>query len=639
MILRLAAVFLATLTLCGCGKPRQEEDALPRPLVPPTFNKDIAPILFANCASCHRPGQVAPFSLLAFSDARPRAKAIARATQAHAMPPWLPEPNDPPFVGERRLPRDQIETLQRWADTGAAEGDAADLPGPPTWSGGWQLGKPDLVLTLPRPYVLQPGTHDVYRNVVLPVSLPANRFVRAVELRPGSDQVHHAVIRVDRAHTSRALDGADGQPGFDGMVAEDVQDPSGYFIGWAPGRGPIASPKGMPWPLERGSDLIVELHLIPGRSAAAVQPTIALFFTDVPPATHPVMLVISSKTIDIPAGKPDYVVEETYQLPVDVDVLSVYPHAHYLAKQMDVRALLPGGGTKTLIHITRWSFHWQHDYQYATPVTLPRGTTISMRYTYDNSEANRDSPRHPPVPVIWGPQSSDEMGTLGLQVVPRFSADAAMLTKSISDRQALENVAGAELWVKHGPRSAVNQAALGISYVQVGRYVEAVQHLEEALRLDSRSANAHNYLGGALLALRRGQDALVHFRRAVALSPRDEHLHFNLAKALDQTGHDAEAIQEFGRAIALNPDLPDAHQNLGAALFKQGDLPNAIAALQRAAELAPDTASVHSDLGGALAQAGRFEEAAVQLRRALEIDPGNTPARENLSLLERRLGR
>jgi len=553
------------------------------------------------------------------------------------MPPWLPDPNDPPFVDERRLAPDQIETLQRWAETGAAEGSAADLPRPPAWPDGWQLGKPDLVVTMPRPYVLQTGPHDVYRNVVLPVSIPATRFVRAVELRPGSAQVHHAVIRVDRAHASRALDGADGQPGFDGMVAEDVQDPSGHFIGWAPGRGPIASPPGMPWPLEQGSDLIVELHLLPGRTAAPVQPTIALFFTDVPPTAHPMMFVISSKTIDIPAGKADYAVEETYQLPVDVDLLSVYPHAHYLGKEMDARAILPGGAVKTLIHIKQWSFHWQQEYQYATPVSLPRGTTLSMRYTYDNSDRNRDNPRHPPVPVIWGPQSTDEMGTLGLEVLPRSSAEAAVLAKSISNRQALENVAGAELWVKHDPRSAGNQLALGTSYVQVGRFEEAIPHLEEALRLDARSATAHNYLGGALLALRREQEALVHFRRAVALSPRDEHLHFNLAKTLAQTGQYVEAIREFGRAIALNPSLPDAHQNLGATLFKQGDLPRAITELQRAAELTPDSASVHSDLGGALAQAGRFDDAAIQLRRALEIDPGNAAARENLTLLEPRL--
>jgi Flp pilus assembly protein TadD len=636
---RLATIFLATLILGTCGTSRREETAGPRPLPPPTFDKDIAPILFEHCATCHRPGEAAPFTVLTYADARPRARAIARATEARLMPPWLPDAHDPPFSGERRLRDDQIDTIQRWADTGAAEGRAADLPRPPTWPDGWQLGTPDLVVTLPRPYVLQPGTHDVYRNVVLPVSIPANRFVRAVEFRTGGAPVHHAVIRVDRTQTSRALDGVDGQPGFDGMVAEDVQDPSGQFLGWAPGRGPIVAPEGMPWRLERDSDLIVELHLLPGKSAVQVQPTLALFFTDKPPTREPVLLIISAKTIDIPAGKPDYVIEESYRLPVDVDLLSVYPHAHYLGKEMDARAVLPGGTVKNLIHIKQWSFHWQQDYQYLTPVALPAGTIISMRYTYDNSEGNRNNPRHPPADVMWGPQSSDEMGTLGLQVLPRSSADAATLAKSISDRQALENVAGAELWVTHDPRSAANQAALGTSYVRVGRFEEAVQHLEEALRLDPRSANAHNYLGGALLGLRRDEDALAHFRRAVALSPRDEHLHFNLAKALDQTGRSAEAIREFGRAIALNPTLADAHQNLGAILFKQGHLPEAIAELQRAAALRPDSVAVHSDLGGALAEAGRFEEAGVELRRALEIDPGNMAARENLSLLERRLGR
>jgi len=639
----LGGFVVTALALCGCagGRPERNKEAAAAhtPPATPTFTKDIAPIFFEQCASCHRPGEAAPFSVLKYADVRPRARAIARATQARIMPPWLPDPHDPPFMGVRRLRDDQIVLIQRWADSGAVEGNPGDLPALPVWAEGWQLGRPDLVVSLPRPYVLQPGTHDVYRNVVVPVSIPANRFVRAVEFRAGSTSVHHAVIRVDRSQTSRALDGADGQPGYDGMVAQDVEDPAGHFLGWAPGRGPIVAPEGMPWRLEPGSDLIVELHLIPGSSAVPVQPTLALFFTDKPPTRDPAMLVISSKTIEIPAGKPDYVIEETYQLPVAVDLLSIYPHAHYLGKEMDARAVLPDGSVRSLIHIKQWSFHWQQDYQYATPVALPAGTMISMRYTYDNSDANRNNPHHPAVPVIWGPQSSDEMGTLGLQVLPRSPADLAVLEQSIAARRALENVAGAELWVKHDPENAANQMELGASYVRIGRFADAVPHLERALVLAPSLANAHNYLGGALLALGRPDEALAHFRRAATLAPRDEHLHFNLAKALDETNHPEEAIREFERAIALNSNLAEAHQNLGAVLFARRRIDESLVHFRRAVELRPSLASAQSDLGGALAQSGRFDEALVHVRRALELDPGYAPARQNLDRLEHRVSR
>jgi Flp pilus assembly protein TadD len=630
------SILVALLALSACGEPARQEALRSQPA--PTFTKDIAPILFDHCASCHRPGQAAPFSLLQYADVRPRAKAIARVTLIRQMPPWLPDPGESSFIGERWLGDDQIRIIQRWVDAGALEGNPADLPKLRAWTEGWQSGKPDLVVTMPRPYVLQPADRDVYRNVVMPLSLPAGRFVRAVEFQTAGAPVHHAVIRVDRAHASRWRDGEGGQPGFDGMVSEDVQDPDGQFLGWAPGRGPIVSPEDMAWRLEAGSDLIVELHLLSGKSPIAVQPSVGLFFTDRPPAHEPVMGIISAKAIDIPAGERDYVIEETYQLPVDVDVLSVYPHAHYLGNQMQVRAVLPDGMSKSLIRIRHWSFHWQQDYRYVTPIALPRGTKIVMRYTYDNSTANKDNPHRPPEHVIWGPRSSDEMGTLGLQLLPHSSADRNALVKSFADRQALEDVAGAELAVRYAPDDKGNQTNLGSSYMRAGRFAEAIPHLERALRLDPRSANAHNYLGGALLAEHRVQEALVQFRHASELAPRDEHLHFNLGKVLDEAGQPAEAAREFERAIAINPDLWEAHQQLGVLLFSRNQLTGAVVHLKRAVELAPDSAAAHSDLGGALAAAGRSDEALIQIRRALELDPAYAPAAENLARLQN-LGR
>jgi len=602
----------------------------------PTFAHDVAPILYKHCVGCHRAGQGAPFELVSYADVKSRVTKISRAVQTRRMPPWLPEPMAPGFAGERRLPVEDIDIIRRWADAGGPEGKASDLPAAPLGTDGWQFGQPDLVVTAPRIYQLQPGHEDVFRNLVVPVNLPVTRYIRAVEFRPAGAPVHHAVVHVDRTAASRRLDGLDGQPGFDGMGARDAQDPDGHFLGWAPGRGPIVAPVGMPWTLERGTDLVVELHLLPGERPMAVQPTIGLFFADTPPVRPPTFLRLGSKAIDIPPGAQAHAIEDRLTLPVDVDLLSVYPHAHYLGKEMTVVARLPDGAMKPLLQIKRWSFRWQQDYQYVTPVALPRGTTIAMRFTYDNSTGNEDNPHHPPQQVMSGRRSTDEMANLGLQVVTHSNADRLSLGRAIAAHEVAANVAGAELLVRYNPENAANRTFLGASYADAGRVNDAIVHLTHALRLDPDSANAHNELGSAFLTQNRRGDALAHFRRASALAPSDERLHFNLGKMLAGDGQRAEAAKELEAALRLNPDYADAHNELGVLLFAANRTADALPHLVRAVELAPDSAINHSDLGGALAQSGRFDEARKHLLRALELDPDCAPARENLNRLERR---
>lgn len=599
-----------------------------------TFNKDIAPILFANCAPCHRPGEVAPFSLLTFADAVKHADTVAKETRARHMPPWLPEPGEFPIVGERRLRDDQIDAIQRWVKGGQAEGSPADLLAAPTWIEGWQLGRPDAVLAPERPFTANPSTEDIYRNLVLRTSLKSGAFVRAVEFKTNGAPIHHAVIRVDPTQASRRRDGADGQPGFDGMAWGTVQDPDGHFIGWAPGRGPILAPEGMPWRLDRGADLVIELHLIPSKKRLVIQPTVGLFFTDTPPVRTPVTVKMSSKVIDIPAGQHDYDVTDTYELPVAVDLMGLYPHAHYLGKEMRVTAALPGGAVKSLLHIKEWSFHWQQDYRYAAPIPLPAGTKVTMRYTYDNSDENLENPHHPPVRVVIGPKSTDEMAELGLQLLPKSRADAAQLVDSFAARDNLANVAMGELRVRQAPANAEYQAFLGASYVEVGRFADAIAPLEAALRLDDRSATAHNDLGTALMVVGRLDDALAHFRRAVTLAPRDERMPFNLGNALGRASRRDEAAAAYQRALAINPDFPDAHVNLGSLLSSRGRYKDALPHFERAVELVPESPFMQNNLGSALAALGRFPEAVRHVRRALELRSDYAPALENMRRLE-----
>jgi Flp pilus assembly protein TadD len=626
--LLVAFVFVAPVAFsAGCNRT-------PPPPTPVTFTRDVAPILYANCVTCHREGEVAPFPLFTYADAQAHGTEIAEETLARHMPPWLPEPGEFPIEGDRRLKASDIDVIQRWVKAGMPEGNPGDRPVPPTFPGGWQLGTPDLIITPPKPYMLKPSPRDVYRNLVIPVALDATKYVRAVEFKTGGAPVHHAVIRVDRTAASRRRDGTDGQPGFDGMTMHGAQDPGGHFIGWAPGRGPIVSPQDMPWRLERGADIVLEAHLIPGDEPKAVQPTIGLYFTDTPPTRSPITVRLATKVIDIPAGQSDYVVTDTYTLPVRVTLLSVLPHAHYLGKDMLVTAQRPGGATSTLIHIKEWEFHWQQNYRYVTPIVLPAGTVLTMKYTFDNSDDNPENPTHPPVRVQFGPNSTDEMAELGLQLLTDTTADAVRLVRDFNvhvDKQDLEY---AEHQVRLKPNSPGDLEFLGSLYLTQGRAAEAVTVLQRVLTLDEKTDDAHNDLGNALMALDRVAEALPHFRRASVLSPRDDRIFFNLGNALDQLNRPAEAVAAYERALAINADSVDAHVNLGALLLARGRPKEALPHLERAAALEPDSAMVLNNLASGLATAGRFPEAMQYVRRALAADANYQPALDNFRRLQ-----
>ena len=317
-------------------------------------------------------------------------------------------------------PDADIQRIAAWADAGAPEGDSRHQRQPPAWTDDWQLGKPDLVVELREPYTLEPGTADEFRNFVLPLPLTSTAFVRGIEVRPGNAHVvHHATIGIDRTRASRLLDDADPGPGYDGMFSSGAHSPDSHALGWTPGMTPRLDPPGIAWRLDPGSDLVVQLHMMRAHvhEPETVRPAVAFYFSPAAPDRESIDFRLGSKTIDIPAGDSAYEVTDTYELPVDVQLLSIYPHAHYLAKEMKVSAALPGDRTEQLLWIKRWDFRWQDQYHYAAPVSLPRGTRITMAYTYDNSASNPANPSRPPVRVQYGPQSSDEMGDLWLRFV------------------------------------------------------------------------------------------------------------------------------------------------------------------------------------------------------------------------------
>ena len=322
----------------------------------PTFSHDIAPILYRNCVTCHHPGLNSTFSLLTYADVRPRARLIAAVTKRRYMPPWKPEHGyGPEFQNARGLTDQEIEAIQHWVDEGALEGNAADLPSAPHFVDSFQLGTPDLIIRMPEPYELRADGPDVFRNFVLPIPASTVRYVQAIEFIPGSRAVHHANLRIDETDTSRQLDEKDPAPGYDGLISTTAHYPDGYFFGWTPGQLPPKSPE-LAWRLNPGSDMVVQLHMRPTGVPEHIQVSIGLYFADRPPRLAPAMLRLGKQYLDIPPGAKDYVVTDSYVLPVDLDVYAVQPHAHYRAKEIKGFATLPDGTRQWLLYIRDWDF-------------------------------------------------------------------------------------------------------------------------------------------------------------------------------------------------------------------------------------------------------------------------------------------
>ncbi len=564
-----------------------------------TFNRDIAPILFRYCAACHRPGEAGPFPLLTYTDAKAHARQIAAVTSKRFMPPWLPEPQELKFADELRLSEEQIALIQKWVEQGAVEGVPADLPPAPQFVAGWQLGRPDEIIEAEKPYTLPAGGSDMYWNFIFRTPVDRTRWLKAIEIRPGDKRVvHHANILVDRNQSARRME-ADPRAGFPGMelkIESETFDPDSHFLFWKPGTVPRPEPESMSLRLDKDTDLVLNIHLQPSGKTEKIQPNLGLYFTDKPATHFPLLLQLENdRQLDVPPGEKRFLVTDEFTLPVDVDLLAIYPHAHYLGKDLQALATLPDGTTRTLIHIPQWNLNWQAVYHYADRVPLPRGTTISMRYTYDNSIENLSNPNHPPRRVVAGNRSSDEMAHLWLQVLPHAPPDGA------SDPRMLLQEAMARHNLEKNPADFEAHYNLAAMLQARGAEAEAIQNFELAVRLRPKDATANNALGASLLA----------------------------------AGRIGEAIPYLHAALRVQPDNFDAHYNLANALVSQDKFLEAIDHYRAAIRLHPDDANAEANLGGALAEMGKLSEAKLHFQRALRIDPHHRLARENLEQINR----
>jgi mono/diheme cytochrome c family protein len=423
----------------------------------PTWASDIAPILYQSCVECHRPQQVAPFSLLEYSDAAKRADFIARVTETRYMPPWAPSAPLETFHGERRLTDAEIKTIARWAQAGAPAGDLATAPGKPVFSDRkWTLGPPDLIVRMPRPYTIPAQAEDIYRVFPMPFSLesvdpqvlararvetpggPETDYlaVAAIEVIAGNRRVlHHADVWIDTSGEARRREAAGGEVGFTSFGTPGFP-PAAYLGGRLPGFVPRFLPKGIAaamMPMQ-GADLALQIHYSPTGKPEVDQSEVGIYFMR--QETHRVIESVSLRSfnLDIPAGASNYRVEDTLTIPADSFLLNIFPHMHLLGKSVQATATFPDGTVQTLIEVDQWRFNWQNFYTYREAILLPQGTRIHCVWTFDNSEDNLSNPHDPPQRVQFGPESGDEMCELHLALVPVNLSEWGALIKAREDK-------------------------------------------------------------------------------------------------------------------------------------------------------------------------------------------------------------
>ncbi|MEA3212849.1 MAG: hypothetical protein QOE70_5906 [Chthoniobacter sp.] len=541
----------------------------------PTFNRDVAPILFANCVTCHRPGGLGPFNLLTFADAKKRARQIVEVTASRFMPPWLPARGCVEYLDERRLSEVQIETLRRWVDKGMCEGNPKDLPAAPRWSDDWELGQPDFIATMPELFTLPDEGRDVYRNFVVPLPITRRHFVRAIEVQPGNlHVVHHVGVRFDNTGVCRRLDAKDPVPGFAGMSPGNAVSPYGHSLSWQPGRRATSEADGTQWALDPGTDLVLQLHMRPSGKPEPVQARVAFYFIDAPPSRASFVIGLRSTAIDIPPGAEAYTIEDSYKIPVDVEAVSVYPHAHFLCQKMEGWAELPDGSKACLLRIDQWDFNWQSDYRFAHPIALPAGTKVRMRYTYDNSLHNPINEGKTLRRVQYGAQTSDEMGEFWLTLLLKNAGDISKLDTDYARNWALpDTISQARTMLARNPGDTESRVNLASALAISGRIDEALTELERTIAIDPRCEEAHQMRAQIFNQLKQIDRAKSAFATVLEINP-DNYVALNdLGGLLLAEGQTQRAAEYFERALRANPNDRQAWENLKKArilLERQG---------------------------------------------------------------------
>ncbi|HEU4386150.1 MAG TPA: cytochrome c [Blastocatellia bacterium] len=379
-----------------------------------TFTKDVAPILQKNCQVCHRPGEIAPMSFMSYKEVRPWARSIREKVVGREMPPWFADPKHGEFSNDCRLSQKEIDTITAWVDGGAKEGDPKDLPRNPNFTEGWQMGKPDVVLSMPAEYSVPAEGVIPYKFFAVPTNFTEDKYVQFAEIRQGNrNLVHHIIVDVrypDQGPLPKPgeikleeLGALRGQGG-----GERAGDSDGRLVGWAPGEAPLILQPGQAKLIKKGSVLIFQVHYTTKGVAGTDRSSVGLIFSRVPVEKRVITAGAVARTLAIPPGDPNYESTASFVFKEDSHLESLHPHMHLRGKDFLYRLVYPDGTSRVLLSVPRYDFSWQLTYFFKQPVATPKGSRLECVAHHDNSLNNKFNP-DPTKLVQWGPQTWDEM--------------------------------------------------------------------------------------------------------------------------------------------------------------------------------------------------------------------------------------
>ena len=426
----ITCVFLTALAsdpLVTLSTKPEDAPYLPKPKGTLTFSKDIAPIIFNNCSGCHRTGEVAPFTLLNYDDVKKKGKTIIKVIDKRYMPPWKAMHGFGEFRDERRLSDEQIGMIKQWVEEGAPEGDRSKLPPLPKFPTGWTLGEPDMIFQPAESFDVAAEGRDIYQCFVVPTNFSEDRYISAIEMRPGNRSVvHHVIAYTDTTGKARELDAATPELGYRTFGGSGVRGAE-WLEGWAPGKTPRRLPAGYGLRIPSGADIILQVHYHKTGKSETDRTRMGVYFCKEPVDKHVRVARLLAFPLIIPAGDSNYVSHASLTVPKDVTVLSVMPHMHLLGREMTVAATLPDGSDVPMVRVPDWDFNWQISYAFKRPLKLPAGSKVSLIARHDNSADNPRNPSAPPALVKWGEQTTDEMCIAFFS----YTVDAEHLTKGI----------------------------------------------------------------------------------------------------------------------------------------------------------------------------------------------------------------
>jgi hypothetical protein len=383
----------------------------------PVFSKDIAPILYRHCASCHRAGQIAPMSLLSYEEVRPWAASIREKVATGAMPPWHSAAPTGQFSNDRRLSDAEKGLISRWVAGGGPKGDVKDLPPVPAFADDWEIGKPDAVITMPEPYVVPArGTID-YRNVTVPTNFTEDKWIQAIEVRPGTRSVvHHILVfavgtRQNQAYT-QIVPQLPRRPET-APNGRSVRKPESLIATTAPGTNAMVFPPGTATRIPAGASLRFQIHYTTNGKEVGDRSSVGVIFAREPPEKEMHTGAFMNPLLILPAGAADVPVPTAIQFNQDVHLTALFPHTHLRGKSWDYKIVYPDGRTETVLPVPHYDFNWQTYYIFATPLAVPKGSTLEAVAHYDNSANNASNP-DPNKEVHWGEQTWDEMQYTGV---------------------------------------------------------------------------------------------------------------------------------------------------------------------------------------------------------------------------------